>query len=649
MKRLPIGRMRASSGSATIVAVAVALLVPFFTSGGAFQLQQYEYLIVLVVLCVSVSVITGFAGQLSLSSSAVFMVAGYVVCILINDHPRSVGLWLGCLVGTAVGVALGAVLALPALRVGGFYLAMITLFVALLVPTVVGSLTITGGQSGISLISNPGFNQSYAGTGLYEIFVGLALVSVVVSAAVLHSRLGRRFVLLRTSEELAASIGVASHWTKIVAFMIGSGVAGLAGAMYVYSQQLMNPQSITATTAFYLVAACVIGGLGRVVGPVIGGLLVFGVEVLLTSLDAYQGLIFGAALGLFVIAAPDGIVGLGATALNRIRTAMGTAREPVRPAPADGTPGDGTPGDGRPGEGTPGEGTPVAAAGTDDGALQAAGHGTANADSAEEKATPGAPMELRGVGRRFGGVSAVEDVDLTITPGTVHGLVGSNGSGKTTLLNLICGYYSVHAGEIRIGAHSLGDWAPHRVARHAVARTFQTPKLVPGQSVIANVLPAAEVAARSSNRASVLRLPAARRARRRAQAEVMTILRELDLTRWKDVPAENLPHGTQRLTEIARALAMQPRFLLLDEPAAGLSPGEVATLGAVVRRAADNGIGVLLIEHNIPFVLEIADELTVMDRGRRLASGPPSILQNRSISSVFLGSGADGIASEAST
>jgi ABC-type branched-subunit amino acid transport system ATPase component len=253
------------------------------------------------------------------------------------------------------------------------------------------------------------------------------------------------------------------------------------------------------------------------------------------------------------------------------------------------------------------------------------------------------------VSRRFGGVHAVEQVDLTLRPGTVHGLVGSNGSGKTTLLNLICGYYKVHDGEIRIGGQSTGTWGPHRIARHAVARTFQTPQLVPGQSVIENVLPAAEAAARSSSLASVLRLPSARRARRLAYAEAARILSELDLTRWESVPAANLPHGTQRMTEIARALAMRPRFLLLDEPAAGLSPGEIATLGAVIREAAAAGIGVLLIEHNIPFVLELADELTVMDRGRRLASGPPSILRDRSISSVFLGSGADGIASEASS
>jgi branched-chain amino acid transport system ATP-binding protein/branched-chain amino acid transport system permease protein len=621
MRNLLLRPTRSSANwSAAVVAVALLALLPLFTSNDAFQLQQYEYVIVLVVLSVSVNVVTGFAGQLSLSSSAVFMMAGYVVVILVNDHPGTVDLWLGCLIAVAVGALLGAVLALPALRVGGFYLAMITLFVALVVPTVAQSISITGGQSGISLISNSEFNQPYAGMGLYEICVGLALVSVLASAAVLYSRLGRRFVLLRRSEELAASIGVASHWTKIVAFMISSGLAGLAGAMYVYTQQLMNPQSITATTAFYLIAACIIGGLGRIVGPVIGGLLVFGIDVLLTSLDAYQGLIFGGALALFVIVAPDGIVGLWGSIVRRVWP------------------------------GAPGaQVTASASAGEPDQAERRAAQPRTPAILAPTETGGGGALELREVSRRFGGVHAVEQVDLTVRPGTVHGLVGSNGSGKTTLLNLICGYYKVHGGEIRIGGRSTGTWGPHRIARHAVARTFQTPQLVPGQSVIENVLPAAEAAARSSSLASVLRLPSARRARRLAYAEAARILSELDLTRWESVPGENLPHGTQRMTEIARALAMRPRFLLLDEPAAGLSPGEIATLGAVIREAAAAGIGVLLIEHNIPFVLELADELTVMDRGRRLASGPPSILQDRSISSVFLGSGADGIASEASS
>jgi branched-chain amino acid transport system ATP-binding protein/branched-chain amino acid transport system permease protein len=618
MRLLP-GRLTPDSARwpAALAAVALLALLPFLTSKDAYQLQQYEYVIVLVVLSVSVNVVTGFAGQLSLSSSAVFMVTGYIVAIGVNDHPSTVNLWLGCVIAVAAGAVLGAVLALPALRVGGFYLAMITLFVALVVPTVAQSISITGAQSGISLISNYDFTQPYAGIGLYEVCVALALLAVLASAAVLYSRLGRRFVLLRTSQELAASLGVASHWTKIVAFMISSALAGLAGAMYVYSQQLMNPQSITATTAFYLIAACVIGGLGRIVGPVIGGLLVFGVDVLLTSLDAYQGLIFGGALALFVVAAPDGIVGLWSTLVSRVRRSVTPSAVTERPL----------------------AGAPPAAPPAADPVPDPARTGGGDGDA----------LRLRGVSRRFGGVHAVEQVDLTLEPGTVHGLVGSNGSGKTTMLNLICGYYRVHDGEIRIGRQSVGRWGPHRIARHGVARTFQTPKLVPGQSVTENVLPAAEAAARSSNLASVLRLPGARRARRLAQAEAARILGELDLTRWQDVAAENLPHGTRRMTEIARALAMRPKFLLLDEPAAGLSPGELATLGAVIRQAAGSGIGVLLIEHNIPFVLGLAGELTVMDRGRRIASGPPSILQDRSIASVFLGSGAGGIASEASS
>jgi ABC-type branched-subunit amino acid transport system ATPase component len=257
--------------------------------------------------------------------------------------------------------------------------------------------------------------------------------------------------------------------------------------------------------------------------------------------------------------------------------------------------------------------------------------------------TTSTPLELRGVTRHFGGVLAVDSVDLTVRPGTVHALVGSNGSGKTTLLNLICGYYRAQSGEIRVGDESIGRWAPYRVARHGVARTFQTPKLVQDASVVDNLLPAAEAAARSSNVASVLRLPRARRARGRAHAEVLAILDHLDLLPWKDVTAASLPHGTRRLAEVGRALALGPRFLLLDEPAAGLSSKELLTLGSVIRRAAGAGIGVLLIEHNIPFVLGIADELTVLHRGKKLASGDPSILEDRSVSSVFLGSDADAI------
>jgi len=248
------------------------------------------------------------------------------------------------------------------------------------------------------------------------------------------------------------------------------------------------------------------------------------------------------------------------------------------------------------------------------------------------------PLVVEHARRVFGGVTAVDDVDLTITRGQIHGLIGSNGSGKTTLLNLISGFYSLNAGEIRIGDTRLDDQPSHAVARAGVARTFQSPKLILRETALENVIPAVELRVRCSGAESILRLPRGLRTNRQARAEALEILQALGLQHVIDQQAAALPHGTRRLVEMARAIALRPSFILLDEPAAGLSPVELELVAEVCQNLARSGVGVLLIEHNVPMVLSIANTVTCLHQGKRLFQGTPAELRaDTSVASVFLG------------
>jgi ABC-type branched-subunit amino acid transport system ATPase component/ABC-type branched-subunit amino acid transport system permease subunit len=611
-------------GFAAGAALAVALLVvPAAVGMESYRLQQLDYILAAVMVTIGLNVVTGFAGQLSLGPGAVFAVGGYTAAVLANRFPGHVGLGLMCLAGLAVSAILGFIIGIPALRIGGFYLGMMTLFFALIVPIVVSNLDLTGGSTGISLLSNPDFTQTISGLPLYLLSAVVVLALIALSWALLESRVGHRFVTLAASEELASSLGIAGYRTKLLSFVLSALPAGLGGAFYAYTQQFISPGSIDATLSIYLLAAAVIGGFGTVLGPLVGGLLILGLSQFLTGFQQYQGIVFGVLLVVFSVALPEGIVGvrlrerfravdtpwrqalrvpfLAATAqASHAEKPMTQSAEPEREAPEPPR--------------------------------------TANVEGLLSTGRP-AVLVAAGVRRSFGGVRAVDGVDLRLEPGTLHGLIGSNGSGKTTLLNLVSGFYSLDAGAITLDEERIDRLGPHRVAAAGIARTFQTPKLLDRASVLDNVVVAAEAAVPCSGVASVVRLPAGRRAAASARDRATAALEATGLAEHADEPAGEQPHGTRRLVEVARTIAQGPRIVLLDEPAAGLSPTELSVLRSVIQALVGGGAGVLLIEHNVPFVLALAQEITAMHEGRVLAHGDPNtVSRDRAVADAFLGS-----------
>src|SRR6266566_434169 len=560
--------------------IIVLYIVPQLGGSSQFRLGEYEEVLSFLVIAVALNIAMGYGGQYILGITAVFAVGAYGAILATKYHPQGIGLLAMCVIGAVIGGVGGMIIGLPALRVGGFYLALATLF----------------------------------------------------SWALVHSRVGHRFVALHTSEQLATSIGITAYRTKLLAIGISSVLAGAAGGIYVYTQQFFAPGSSSVNFAVLLLAGMVIGGGGSITGPLIGGAIILGINQFFTSLQQYNGIVFGVLLLLFAIFLPNGLL----ARLNVLGERLG-----INPPRGLGVPG------GR----LAADVDPAAAVAARVAAPAAPVNGSgpgAGLTARPARQLPAWPpvigagdsgaLVVEGARRAFGGVTAVDNVDLTVKRGQIHGLIDSNGSGKTTLLNLISRFYSLDAGQIRIGSVRLDDKPPYAVARAGIARTFQSPKLMLRETALENVIPAVELRVRCLGLESVLRLPRGIRVNRQARAEALEILETLGLHHVLAQEASALPHGTRRLVELARAIALRPSFVLLDEPAAGLSPVELELLAEVCQNLARSGVGVLLIEHNVPMVLSIADTVTCLHQGKTLFQGTPEELRaNTSVASVFLG------------
>jgi branched-chain amino acid transport system permease protein len=612
-----------------VVLIVFLYIVPQLGGNGSFRMGEYEEVLSFLVIAVALNIAMGYGGQYILGITAVFAVGAYGAILAAKYHPHGIGLVAMCIIGGAVGAVGGLVIGLPALRVGGFYLALVSLFAALAIPTVAQQWGFVGADTGIPLYAVNGFAPEISGEELYFIVVSLVLLATLFSWALVHSRVGHRFVALHTSQQLATSIGIRSYRTQLSAILISSTMAGLAGGLYVYTQQFFAPGSSSVQFAVLLLAGMTIGGMGTITGPLIGSVIILGINQFFTSFQQYNGIVFGVLLLGFAVFLPDGLMARVTVLSARLGINAPRTRS-LTSGPAGAA-----------------AGVPAGVAAVAAPSVPQPTPATAMTEKPATRlpawppilgASDPSPLVVEGAKRTFGGVTAVDDMDLTLTRGQIHGLIGSNGSGKTTLLNLISRFYSLDAGQIRIGSTRLDNQPAHAVARSGIARTFQSPKLMLRETALENVIPAVELRVRCTGAESILRLPRGVRTNRQAHDEALEILEALGLHHVIEQKAAALPHGTRRLVEMARAIALRPSFVLLDEPAAGLSPVELEMVAEVCQNLARSGVGVLLIEHNVPMVLSIADTVTCLHQGKRLFQGTPAELRaDTNVASVFLG------------
>ena len=519
---------------------------------------------------------------MSLGHVGFYAIGAYTVAILTL---KGVDFWIALPLAGAVAGIVGFVLALPALRVTGPYLAMVTIAFAFIVQH--GTIewrTLTGGSNGLMGIPPPSIGALiFSEREMAMLAVALAGASLYAFHRLARSGWGMAMVAVRDAEPAARSIGLNPVIVKTAAFSLSAVFTGLAGGIFAPLLMFVAPDSFPFSQSILFLFAVIVGGAGWTFGPVVGALVSVVLPELLSGLAEYRLLFFGAALLVILWVAPEGVLGLLARLWPRRDSAMAVS-------------------------------TPF-----DVGAfLTPAG-------------APGA-LEVRDLGITFGGIKAATAVTFTAPPGKVTSVIGPNGAGKTTVLNLIGGFYRPDSGSIRLGERELAGRAAWKVARAGIARTYQTTKLFATMSIIDNVL----IALRRGRLGSMAADAASRGDRDAAEALLAFVGYHGSLS----TPAGDLPHVDRRLVEIARALAMRPRVLLLDEPAAGLMRSDKDALSRLIRRIADLGIAVILVEHDMLLVMGISDAVIVLDAGVRIAAGSPiEVRHDPRVLKAYLGGG----------
>ena len=593
---------RIPRGLAPALALVLVLVLPWLGIG-AFWILQIELIAFLALIVSGLNLSFGFGGELALGQVASYAAGAYVAGVLSNHGVSELSVTL--LAGMGAAALVGFISGVPGLRLGGWALAMVSFFLVLLIPDLISAFTsVTGGQAGLTGINRPTFfGISTTGTDAFYV------TTVVIAGAwfafmrnLILSRYGTALKVLRESPVLASSLGISVYRLKLMAYVLGGLPAGLAGVLFAYLDSYIAPADFTFTVAISILAASILGGKDTIYGPVLGAAILQLGPLRVSSFQQYSLLAYGAFLVLGGLFLSGGLLGAWRRLSARSRLArlgrlgpLGASTDTTAPAG-------------------------IAASQEPLGEL------------------PGAKLSCEDLSMAFGGNVALRQVTLTALPGRVTALIGPNGSGKTTLLNLVSGYYRPGGGRIWAGARDITAARPHKISRLGVARSFQSP-IIPSGLTVSEVVASALFRRRSAGMAAaVLRLPGFRRARAADAAAAGSALSQVGLARMAGLPADAQPLGTRRLIEIARLIASRPAVVLCDEPASGLSADEVSGLSELLRRLAEAGATVLVVEHNVQFVMDVADEVVVLAEGAVIARGEPaSVRADPAVIASYLG------------
>ena len=590
--------MRTSPLSVAAWTAGLAALAAFPWLTNNYFIHIAALIGIFTVVAVGMNILVGMTGLVSLGHAGLFAVGAYTSALL--GTRLEVSFWLSAAAAVVVTGAVGSVLALAALRARGIYLAMVTIAFGIIVEQVaLDQDEFTGGFMGVSGIPYPSIGDfTFSAPYRLYLIVALAGACLWLAANLRRSRWGRGLLAVRESAVAAESLGVSRYRMETMAFTSSAALAGLGGALFATQNAYIAPAIFAFDLSILMLLFVILGGLGTVWGPAIGTAALLILPELIAGFTQVRLVIYGAVMLACLYFMPQGIAGFFE---GRHRERMrGRYRLPV----AD----------------TEGLKTALAGRQVPDG--------------------DGPLVEVTGVRKAFGGLVALDDLTMEVEPGVIHSLIGPNGAGKTTLVNVLSGFYRPESGDLRFAGERVTGWPAHRMAARGIARTFQATRLFPQLTVLANVMVGLYRHQDYGLARALLSTPGMRSEERRAEAEALAALEIVGFTGDPLASAASLAFGHKRLVEIARALVTHPALLLLDEPAAGLSSGEIEALDRLITRIRDLGVTVLLIEHHMDLVMEISDRVTVLDHGRKIAEGrPEDVRADRQVVEAYLGHG----------
>ena len=630
--------MKLKSHIPLLIAIVGLFCLPLFIHN-PYYIHLAETILIYTILLFGLDIVVGYIGQVSLGHAALFGIGSYTAGVLFIHFGFPV--WATIPASIIVTAFFGGILALPALKVIGPYLAMVTLAFGTIAQILINEMTwLTEGPLGIKLPKPQLMGAPMTEAEFFWVVAAIMILALIVVDRFVKSQMGRAFEALRDSPVACDCMGVSVYRFKVIAFVISAGFAGLAGCLYAYSEQYISPNTYNNELAVLFLLGIIMGGRKSRLGAVIGAAIIVLLPKLLDDINLFRivasiiaiVVVVGAAMALSKkvttarrVAVPlAGVVGLAVFSfwLNSIADwrlsifgfmillvvyylqngIVGFAKSFYQSI--------------------------AGKAKTTRGEVAEEVDDSISFISAVANQNTGAELlKVESLLMQFGGLKALNNVDLSIKRGTIHGLIGPNGSGKSTMMNVLTGIYVPTAGSVLYAGESVVGKTSSDIALSGIARTFQNVQLFGEMTAIQNILVGLHHTFQSNIVEIALHLPRYMREEAEAHARALALLKFVGLEDLANEEARNLPYGKQRLLEIARALALDPELLLLDEPAAGLTAPDIKELLRIIRKIRDSGITFILIEHHMDVVMSVCDTVSVLDFGQKIAEGKPAEVQ----------------------